>query len=234
MLDSPESQRRIGLAAWVMAWVALVAGQLHALSRYRTDEGRNDLESVIVRAWAEPADDLLRPLLDWGSANTVYLTYGKIWFPVVLAMTLCAFVVQRHRRDAGIDRVETWAWRVALTSYVGVTAGTFAQYWTQWREGNEALLDAVFLVLVPFLLLTMIGSTFLGIVLIRRGVGLPAWLLALAIPGLIVISEVTSLGNVLLPVVFGFGLLGRRLVSGSMGDARSRDDRRAEGRPAAD
>jgi hypothetical protein len=42
---------------------------------------------------------------------------------------------------------------------------------------------------------------------------LPAWLLTLAIPSLIVISEVTSLGNVALPVMFAFGVLGRRIAA---------------------
>ena len=44
---------------------------------------------------------------------------------------------------------------------------------------------------------------------------LPAWLLALSIPSLVVISMVTSLGNVVLPIMFAFGILGRRLAEPS-------------------
>jgi hypothetical protein len=192
-----------------MAWFALVAGQLHAMSRHNTAEGSSDLDSGLVRAWSDPARDALSPLLDWASADVVYLTYGKIWVPVFVAFTLCAFVVRRHRQPQGLER---WAWRVALTGYVLACATIAAEYWTQWGRGNEALLDAVFLATIPAMLLTMIGSTFLGIVLLRRGVGLPAMLLTSAVPGLFLISTITSLGNVVLPISFAFGILGRRLA----------------------
>ena len=36
MFESAETQRRIGRFAWVMAWVGLVVGQLHALARHNT------------------------------------------------------------------------------------------------------------------------------------------------------------------------------------------------------
>ena len=77
------------------------------------------------------------------------------------------------------------------------------------------MVDAVFLVTAPFLLLTMVGSTLLGIALLRRGMRptLPAWLLTLTVPGLILISMVTSLGNVALPIMFAFGILGRRIAT---------------------
>ena len=32
-------ERQIGRLAWVMAWFGLVIGQLHALSRFRTEDG---------------------------------------------------------------------------------------------------------------------------------------------------------------------------------------------------
>jgi hypothetical protein len=38
-----ENQRLTGRCAWVAAWVGLVAGQLHALSRFATDAGAEDL-----------------------------------------------------------------------------------------------------------------------------------------------------------------------------------------------
>jgi hypothetical protein len=37
-----ENQRLIGRCAWVSAWVGLVAGQLHALSRFATADGAED------------------------------------------------------------------------------------------------------------------------------------------------------------------------------------------------
>lgn len=211
-LDQPEHQRRIGRAAWVMAWVGLVVGQLHALARVATRDGASDLDEGYMHLWSEPASSALAPLLDWSSPAVVYLTYGKIWFPVLLAATLAAFVVHRRRSVAGFRGAERWAWRITLTALSLATVGCFAEYWTQWGSGNEALLEAVFVVLIPALLLTVVGSTFLGIVLVRRGLGLPAWLLTLTLPGLFVISEVTSLGNVFLPIAFAFGILGRRIA----------------------
>ena len=70
---------------------------------------------------------------------------------------------------------------------------------------------------VPGLLLTMVGSTVLGITLLVRGSAprLPALLLALVIPLAWLILQATSLGNAVLPMMFAFGILGRRLASGS-------------------
>lgn len=202
--------REIGRLAWVMAWVGLVGGQLHALARYRTADGQEDLELPLTAAWAEPADRLLSPLLGWASPDVVYLTYGKVWLPVFVAFTLCAFVVRRRRAPGGVEK---WAWRFALTGYVLACLGVGAEYWTQWTAMNDALLEAVFLATIPAMLLTMLSSTFLGVVLlVKRGPRAPAVLLALAVPAVIVVPMVTSLGNVVLPIAFAFGLLGRRIA----------------------
>jgi hypothetical protein len=71
--------------------------------------------------------------------------------------------------------------------------------------------------IVPGILLTMVGSTVLGTTLLVRGSAprLPALLLALAIPLAWLILQATSLGNAALPIMFAFGILGRRLASGS-------------------
>jgi len=211
MFETPEQQRTIGRAAWIAAWAGLVVGQLHALSRFATEDGKADLDLPLTRAWAEPAADVLRPLLDWASPDAVYLTYGKIWFPLALAFTACAFVVRRHRSPAGFEK---WAWRIALTGYVGACIGTFCDYWTQWTDYN-VFFDIAFAITIPALFLTLIGSSLLGIALLRRGVRpkLAAWLLTLTFPLALVIPEVTSLGNVLLPVLFAFGLYGRSLTT---------------------
>ena len=73
-----EHQRLIGRCAWVAAWVGLVVGQLHALSRFATAEGAEDLALPATAAWAVPAAEVLSPLLGWGDADLVYVTYGKI------------------------------------------------------------------------------------------------------------------------------------------------------------
>lgn len=214
MLDSPKTQRRVGRLAWAGAWFGLVIGQLHALSRFATEGGRSDLDMGTVRFWAQPAADLLAPLLDWADPDVVYLTYGKLWLPVFVTFTLGAFVVHRRRADHHAVRgAERWGWRLALTGYTLACVSVAAEYWTMWTGINEALLDGVFVASLPVVLLTMLSSTFLGVVLVRRGLGLPAWLLALAFPGVFVITTFTSMGNVVLPIAFAFGVLGRRLVS---------------------
>jgi hypothetical protein len=224
MLASPTRQQLIGRIAWAMAWFALVAGQLHALSRFATEDGRSDLDIAAVRVWAEPAADLLSPLLGWAGADTVYLTYGKLWLPIFAAFTLCAFVVHRRRRAHGSVRgAETWAWRVALPAYVLACVAVGAEYWTMWTSIDDGLLDAIFLASLPVMLVTMLGSTFLGIVLVRRGLGLPGWLLAVAFPGVFVITSVTSMGNVVLPLAFAFGVLGRRIAAGRPARSTSND-----------
>lgn len=212
MFDASTTQRRIGRFAWVMAWFGLFAGQFHAMARHQTADGKEDLQMWTTRVWSDPGRRVFAPLLDWASPDVVYLTWGKIWLPVFLALTLCAFVVRRRRQPVGFEK---WAWRIALTGYVGATASVAAEYWTQWASMDQGLLDTVFLATAPFLLLTMVGSTLLGIALLRRGLRpiLPAWLLTLTIPGLVMISMVTSLGNVVLPIMFAFGILGRRLAA---------------------
>ncbi len=214
MIEGNEG--RIGRIAWVMAWVGLVGGQLHALARHRTAEGRSDLDSGAVAWWAEPAGDLLDPLLSWASADAVYLTYGKLWLPVFVAFTLCAFVVHRRRRPSGVEK---GMWRVVLTAYVLACVAVAAEYWTMWSAINEPLLDGVFLASLPVMLLTMLSTTVLGVTMLVKGAPrLPSVLLACALPGVFVISTVTSLGNVVLPIAFAFGILGRRIARTSDAD----------------
>jgi hypothetical protein len=212
-VDTLENRRTtVGRTAWVMAWVALVGGQLHALSRFRTEDGKGDLELPGTAAWANPADDALAPLLDWGEPNLVYLTYGKLWLPVVLAILACALLVHRERAPRGAER---WVWRVVLLAYAWAAVGITLSYWTQWTSDyDNAVFTVAFAVTFPAILLTVIGSTVLGIVLLVKGFRpwLPALLVAGTFPLALAITMVTSLGNVLLPIAFAFGLLGRRLA----------------------
>lgn len=214
MLESHVAQQRVGRFAWVMAWVGLVLGQLHALSRFATSDGKEDLELPLTAFWAEPAARLLRPLLDWADADVVYLTYGKIWFPVFAAFTLCAYVVYRRRQPAGFEK---WAWRLAIAGYAWACVAVFCDYWTQWSATPNAFFDIAFMITVPGLLLTLIGSTVLGIALVRNGFvpKTSAWLLTLTIPLAMGILEVTSMGSAALPVMFAFGLAGRRIARGT-------------------
>ncbi len=130
-----------------------------------------------------------------------------------VAFTLCAFVVRRRRQPVGFEK---WAWRIALTGYVLACVGVFCDYWTQWDTYN-AFFDVAFLITLPGFMLTLLGSTLLGIVLLRREF-VPrssAWLLALTLPLAFGILQVTSMGSAALPVMFAFGIAGRRLARAS-------------------
>lgn len=203
----------VGRYAWWSAWFGLVAGQLHALSRHATEEGRSDLEYPLTRAWAEPAAEALRPLLDWGDPDLVYVTYGKIWLPVFLGFFLCALVVQHRRGPQGFEK---WAWRVVLVGYGWAVVGVALTYWTQWVDSAAAreLIDIAFVFTVPALLITLVGSSVLGFALVRNGLRprAAAWLLLGTLPLALMITEVTSLGSAALPVMFAFALLGRELA----------------------
>ncbi len=65
---------------------------------------------------------------------------------------------------------EKWAWRIALTGYMWAVVDVFCDYWTQWATYN-AFFDIAFLITVPGLLLVLVlvGSTLLGIALLRNG-----------------------------------------------------------------
>ena len=202
--------RRIGRAAWVMAWVGLIVGQFHAMARHNTVDGKEDLQMWTTRVWSDPAREFFRPLLDWSNPDAVYLTYGKIWFPVFAAFTACAFVLYRRRRPVGFEK---FAWRFALVAYTWASVAVLVTYWTQWTHTTD-LLDLAFLFLdIPGVLLCWIGSTMLGITLIRRGFvpRVSAWLLALAIPISFVLELFTSMGSGALPEMFAFGIAGHQL-----------------------
>ena len=217
MLEDPVAERRVGRLAWVTAWVGLVVGQLHALARFATADGREDLELPTTRAWAEPAADLLAPLLEWGDPDLVYVTYGKVWFPVFVGFTLAAFAVHRRRFAARrLGGFERWTWRVVLAAYVAACVGVFLDYWTQWTGEYNALFDVGWVVTMPAFVVTLVGSTVLGTTLLVRGFRpwFAALLLAGTLPLAFVILQVTSMGSAALPVMFAFGLLGRRVAAG--------------------
>jgi hypothetical protein len=200
---SPATARRVVIAAWAMAAFGTVAGELHALSRFNSHPG--DLaDGGLGAAWAVPAIDALRPLLDWSDPLYVYWTYGKIWLPICLAFTAAAFLAYRHRAPRGAER---WAWRVQLAAYALLTLSVTGDYYTPWTE-------QFFLVGLPALALIGFGGVWLGILLLRRGFRprATAWLLIAFLPLFFAITEVTSMGNALLPLMWGWALAAHRVA----------------------
>lgn len=196
--------RVAGTAAWVGAWVGTVLAPIHALSRFATVDGAEDLESSVVRAWAEPAARLLRPILSWSDADTVYTAYGRVWFPLILVATLCAFVIRRGREPRGVER---WGWWITLFGYVVATLSTVGDYYTPWRDQSFAYVG------IPAILFSVLGSLTLGIALLRRGFRPRAtgWLLAAWLPLFFLLSSVIAMGAALLPMLWAWGIAGRSL-----------------------
>jgi hypothetical protein len=202
---TPERAALLGRAAFWSAAFATVLGPVHALARYATEDGKEDLDLPGVRAWAEPARDALNPILDWGSPETVYTTYGKLWLPVFLLATLVALVVRGSRGET--TGAEKWGWRLASLGYVIVTVGLVGEYWSPYLDETFAVVG------IPGLLLSVIGSTVLGIGLLRRGYRPPAtaMLLVAWFPLMIVISDLVALGAACLPFLWAWGLTGRQM-----------------------
>jgi hypothetical protein len=204
-------ERAIGTATVVAAVAGTVLAPIHALSRYATEDGKEDLESAAVRTWADPAREVLSPLLDWSNPDTVYLSYGKLWLPIFATATLCALAVRRHRSPRTIER---WAWRVTLTGYVLLTLQLLGSYWTPYLDESFVLLG------LPGMLLALPGSTVLGAALLRRNfrpVG-TALLLALWIPAMLGLSSLIALGAAAMPMILAWALAGRRLGAAAAPD----------------
>jgi len=199
---TPTAARRISIAAWVMAAFGTVAGQLHALSRINSHP--EDLEYPLTRAWAVPAMDALRPLLDWADPTFVYWTYGKIWLPICLAFTAAAYLVYRRRCPQGAEK---WAWRAQLAAYVLLTVSVTGDYYTRWTE-QFFVFGLLGFAVIAF------GGPVLGIMLLRKGFRprSTAWLLIVFLPFFVAITEVTSMGNALLPLMWGWALAAHRVV----------------------
>lgn len=207
---SLATQRRTGLAAIAGGVVGILYFPLHSLAYFATEDGT---EGVIK--WKGLGRDPLEPLLDWGSADTVYRTWGKVGFVVVLGFALGVLGLWlRHRGEArGLER---WAFRIALVGYFVVLVGFFTEYWTPYLDfGFNAFTG-------PGMLVTLIGSTLLGIAFLRRR-AVPraaAWLLALSIPlvfGVTVLFGHLSAG--LVPLDVSWILLGSWVWSAEPGAA---------------
>jgi hypothetical protein len=203
-MRTTTADRWVGITAWAAAWVGLVLAPVHALSRFATVDGTADLQSAVVRAWAEPAARWLRPLLDWSDADTVYVTFGRGWLPLLLAATVCAFVVRRRHDPRGRER---WVWWISLTGYAAATVSVVGDYFTPWMDESFAFVG------IPAILVSVFGSTVLGVVQLRRPFRprATAWLLALWLPLFFLLSSVIAMGAALLPMLWAWGFAGRAL-----------------------
>ena len=211
---SDRATRLTGLYALTAAIAAVVLSPLLALSYFSTGEGADELESGTVRAWADPARDVLGGLLTWASPERVYATYVQAFAVLFPAVFLCARAVRAHRLLARGQ--ERWGWRIAVAGYGLVTVGLVAASFALVPGSADSTpLNIVFLaMLLPGMFVSAVGSTVLGIALFRGRYTprLTSWLLTLTFPSMLVVPTVlghNSLG--LLPLMIAWGATGWRL-----------------------
>ncbi len=207
-----DRSRFVGLYATIAAAASCLAAPLLALSYFAIPAGAEELETGTVAAWAEPARDVADGLVTFASADRVYATYTQAFALLFPAVLLCAWLT-RAARTQPPRRGERWGWRLTLTGYSLFAVGLAAiAVMLVGASASSGLLDLAFLPLVvPGILLSTIGSTVLGIALLRDGFQprVSAWLLALAFPLWIVGSFVlghNSLG--LVPLLLAWGATG--------------------------
>ena len=205
MPTNSSAARAVSIFSWVMAAIGTLVGQIHALARAQAHPD-DFVESPLAAAWGEPAIRLLRPLLDWSDPWTVYVTYGKIWIPVCVAFTAAACLVYRQRRPAPAER---WLWQLALVGYVTMTLSVCGDYLTPWW------MDRMFILGIGAMLVIGFGGIPLGILMLRNGFRprTTPVLLMVFIPFMFAITEVTSLGSALLPLMWGWAIAAQSVVS---------------------
>lgn len=214
---SDRATRLVGLYATIAAAAAIVLAPLLALSYFATEEGASELETGTVSAWADPARDLAGGLLTFASADRVYATYTQLLALLLPAIVLCAWAA-RERRGRPETRVERWGWRVTLAGYALIALGVGAvSVVLVVASPSSPVTNLVFLpLIVPGILLGTVGSTVLGIRLLRSAYRprLTSWLLALAFLLWIAASVVlghNSLG--LVPLFLAWAATGWQLRS---------------------
>ena len=205
--------RLIGGYAVFAALAAVIVSPLLASAYVSTNQGDNEIDSPPVSWWAKPALRHAGSLLTWNAPDRAYATYVQVLALLFPAVLLSALATRRRRRN--ISRVEAWGWRIALAGYALAGTGLLAAgVLLVPGHADSPALNPLFLgVLVPGMALSVIGSTVLGIALLRSGYQprATAWLLALAIPllGAGNILGHNSLGMV--PLMAAWGLAGRSL-----------------------
>ncbi len=207
----------IGTYAVVAAATAVVVAPLLALAYFGTADGAQYLEQGSVAAWAVPAGETLGGLVGWASPDRRYATYTQLMAVMFPAIPLLAAVVRRARLVEPRTRPERVGWMVALIGYSVFAVALLAQaVLLVSADSSSGVVDVVYLgLMVPGMLLSVIGSTVLGVALVRGGhtPRLTAWLLVLALPLLVLGSGVGGHNGLgLVPLFVAWGATGARLL----------------------
>ena len=217
---SDRTTRLAGIYTPLAAVAATLLSPLLALAYFDTAEGAQELEAAASRhgrnrrATSSRAGHV-------GIARACLRDVRPALRPALSAIFLCARAI-RARRPVTVGRLERWGWRVALFGYgllsIGLLAAGAALIDSSAAvEGSTAysVLDAVFIALMlPGMAISVIGSTILGIALLRARFQpwATAAFLTAAFPALFLLS--TLLGHnglALLPLFFAWGIAGLAL-----------------------
>jgi hypothetical protein len=213
------STRLAGLYAILAAAASVVFAPLLALAYSRTSEGADEFESAtLFPGWTERGIDLAGPLLTFAPVDRVYSVYTQLFALLVPAVLVCALTA-RSLRPAPRPRLERWGWRVALFGHALFALGLLLVASAMFVvDGSHAAIDVPFMTMMfPGLLLSLLGSTVLGVGLLRSAYEprLTPWLLVLALPlwwfGSFGLGH-NSLG--LVPLMVAWGVTGYRLWRG--------------------
>ena len=145
--------------------------------------------------WEPALSNLLSPLFGFSSPEGVYATYGRLYLFVFLGLLL-GFLALRAQQRGHLGPLGEWGLRLSLMGVVLNLLGNIPDYWfgeATWLEALGFLIGTV----LGFLLL-VVGSTMLGVGLLRSGTAptrLGAWLLALCLPGIILLTLI-GFGNI--------------------------------------
>lgn len=182
---STPSLRATSRYGVIAAAGSVVFSPLLALAYFATADGASSVEEALLSAWIQPARDLAGGLVTFAPADGVYAVYTLVLAALFPAVVLAARAT-RSARPAQQRGAERWGWRLALTGYLLFSAGLAVVALLLLPLGPEAgIVNVAFLAtMLPGLLVGLIGSTVLGIGLLRSGYRpqLTAWLLAFALP----------------------------------------------------
>lgn len=202
-----RNPRVVGFYAVVAGVASVVIAPLLALSYFAIPDGGSELQTATVAAWARPARSLAGGLLTFATPDRVYATYTQLMLLVFPSILVCALLAKAGREPGRGG--ERWGWRISLAGYTILNVGLLALFTLLFAaDPNGSAVNMTFsLLMVPGMLISLIGSTVLGIALLRARYTprLTAWLLTLSIPCMVVGSAVlghNSLGLIALTLAW--------------------------------
>ena len=216
-MESPNLIRWCGLAALLGGALGIAATPLTTSAYSLAEEGAGR-----APPWEPALSNSLSPLFAFASPEAVYAAYGKLYFFVFLGFLLGLIGLHaRYKEHAG--RLERWGFGL---SFVGIVLNLFGNVPDYWVGEDTVFEEAGFLVgTVLGLLVLTVGSFVLGTALLRAGdgPGLGAWLLVLALPGMIMLAFI-GFGNIPSGPALWYGfvwvVLGYSMWSASRGAVR--------------